>query len=107
MKNANEVLEAERKEGRLDERNIENIGDVEGGGQEGEYIEMNLGLGVLEQREEEFKNSRSEERDDESGDEQEERESDESEGRDLMGRLLNRNGVVNPNSKALVREVEA
>lgn len=107
MKDANAVLEAERKDGKLGERNIENIGDTEGGGQEGEYIEMNLGLGVLEQREEEVENSGSGERDDESGDEREKRESDEPEERDLMGRLLNRNRVAKPNSKALVKEVEA
>lgn len=46
MKNANEALETERKEGRLEERDIENVGD---GGREGGYIEMDLGLGVLEE----------------------------------------------------------
>ena len=49
MRSANEELEVERKEGTLDARNIENIGDktVESSG----HIEMNLGLGVLEEKE--------------------------------------------------------
>ena len=106
MKYANALLEAERQEGRLDERNIENIGDTERGGLEGEYIEMNLGLGVLEQRGGEIGNSGSEERGDESGGERRGREGDEAEERDLMGRLLNRNGVEKSKSRALVREVE-
>lgn len=47
IKSANEVLEIERDEGRLEERNIENVRE---GGQGGRYIEMNLGLGVLEEK---------------------------------------------------------
>ncbi|CAD6567356.1 MAG: hypothetical protein ASARMPREDX12_000224 [Alectoria sarmentosa] len=107
MKDANEVLEAERKEGRLDERNIENISDAEAGGQEGEYIEMDLGLGVLEQRGEEIEKSGSEERENESDDERKEGECDEPEERDFLGRLLNKNGEVKPISKTLVKEVES
>lgn len=41
------MLETERKEGRLEERNIENLRDGDG---EGGYIEMDLGLGVLEEK---------------------------------------------------------
>ena len=44
MRAANRVLEAEREEGRLCERDIENVGDGLG------YVEMNLGLGVLEEK---------------------------------------------------------
>ncbi|KAF6222286.1 hypothetical protein HO133_001372 [Letharia lupina] len=47
IKSANEVLETERREGRLEERNIEGVG---GGAREGGYIEMDLGLGVLEEK---------------------------------------------------------
>lgn len=47
LKNANEVLETERDEGRLERWNMENVGEEsEARG----YIEMNLGLGVLEEK---------------------------------------------------------
>lgn len=47
LKNANEVLETERQEGRLERWNMENVGEEnEARG----YIEMNLGLGVLEEK---------------------------------------------------------
>ena len=49
MKRANAELEVEREEWRLGERDIENVRD---GGREGEYIEMDLGLGVLEEKRE-------------------------------------------------------
>ena len=45
MQRANAVLERERQAGKLGERDIEALGDGEGG-----YIEMNLGLGVLEEK---------------------------------------------------------
>ncbi|MCJ1337966.1 hypothetical protein MMC09_003250 [Bachmanniomyces sp. S44760] len=56
LASANEQLEIERQEGRLDARDIENLGEDElgdagdeyGGGKP--YIEMNLGLGVLKQK---------------------------------------------------------
>ncbi|KAL2048299.1 hypothetical protein N7G274_000210 [Stereocaulon virgatum] len=49
MRSANQELEVERAEGRLGERDIENLDEEEG--EEGRgYIEMNLGLGVLEER---------------------------------------------------------
>lgn len=41
------MLESERREGRLEERNVEIVTDGE---REGGYIEMNLGLGVLEEK---------------------------------------------------------
>lgn len=107
MKDANEVLETERKEGRLDERNIENVGDADGGGQEGKYIEMDLGLGVLEQRGDIDDKSGSEERDNGCDGGRKEKEGDRPENRDLLGRLLDKGGMVNPNSKTLVKEVEA
>ena len=45
MQAANEQLEQERVEGKIGQRNIENLGaDQEG------YIEMDLGLGVLEEK---------------------------------------------------------
>ncbi|MCJ1354096.1 MAG: hypothetical protein MMC33_004083 [Icmadophila ericetorum] len=43
---ANQELEYERREGRIVDRDIENLGN----GGEGTYIEMNLGLGVLEEK---------------------------------------------------------
>ncbi len=42
------MLETEREAGRLEERDIENVGEGEKGG----YIEMDLGLGVLEEKRE-------------------------------------------------------
>ncbi|KAI9837251.1 MAG: hypothetical protein M1819_000325 [Sarea resinae] len=43
---ANASLEEDRLAGRLGERNIENVDEEDGG----QYIEMNLGLGVLEEK---------------------------------------------------------
>jgi len=62
MQRANEVLERERQAGRLGERDIEAVGDEEGG-----YIEMELGLGVLEDKR--LVGERERERESESGDE--------------------------------------
>jgi len=45
MQRANADLERERQAGRLGERDIEAVGEAEGG-----YIEMDLGLGVLEEK---------------------------------------------------------
>ena len=88
MKSANEALEAERRDGRLAERDIEN---VRGGEREGGYIEMDLGLGVLEEK----TGGRARGGEDEDEEEEEEREGGkEAGGRrgaggvlgDLMGR---------------------
>ena len=48
---ANQELEIERVQGRLSARDIENLDDMEGDEEGGQYIEMDLGLGVLEERE--------------------------------------------------------
>lgn len=45
MQRANAALERERQAGKLGERDIEAVGGEEGG-----YIEMELGLGVLEEK---------------------------------------------------------
>lgn len=45
MQRANADLERERQAGRLGERDIEALGEGDGG-----YIEMDLGLGVLEEK---------------------------------------------------------
>ena len=45
MQAANEQLEQERAEGKIGQRNIENLGEDQEG-----YIEMDLGLGVLEEK---------------------------------------------------------
>ena len=50
MRAANEELEVEKREGRLGKRNIENLED-----REKAHIEMDLGLGVLEEKETEKK----------------------------------------------------
>ena len=83
MRSANEELELERAEGTLGERDIENVKEEDEGGKE--YIEMDLGLGVLEERrngvKEESEESESEVDvgdGDEHGDEKE----------DVMGKLL-------------------
>ena len=83
MRSANEELELERAEGTLGERDIENVKEEGKGGKE--YIEMDLGLGVLEERrngvKEESEESESEVDagdGDERGDEKE----------DVMGKLL-------------------
>ena len=46
LKKANDTLEHEREAGTLEQRNIENVEDEEEKG----YIEMDLGLGVLEEK---------------------------------------------------------
>jgi len=48
MKSANAELEAERERGELGLRDIENVGEE--GEEKAGYIEMNLGLGVLEEK---------------------------------------------------------
>ena len=85
MRSANKELELERAEGTLGERDIENVEEEEEEEGGGEYIEMDLGLGVLEERrngvEEESEESESEvDAGDghEGGDEKE----------DVMGKLL-------------------
>jgi hypothetical protein len=77
MREANQALETERAEGRLEERNIEKL-DEEGG----QYIEMDLGLGVLEEKRE--------------GEENESESEDGGEGgeMDVLGRLMGMRGVV-------------
>lgn len=49
MDAANRELEAEKKAGTIAERRVE-IDDEEEGEKDGQYIEMNLGLGVLEEK---------------------------------------------------------
>ncbi|MCJ1453165.1 hypothetical protein MMC28_003511 [Mycoblastus sanguinarius] len=108
IRRANEELEVEKKEGRLEERDIEN---VDGSGEEGKgYIEMNLGLGVLEEKKEDG------DVEEKSGDESRSgRESEESSGeenakgveKDVLGRLMGRKskGKEKENPKALVEEL--
>lgn len=50
LHSANEQLEEEKREGRLDERNIENISEKDGDEGGRGYIQMDLGLGVLEEK---------------------------------------------------------
>ena len=83
MKSANEELELERAEGTLGERDIENVKEEEEEGKE--YIEMDVGLGVLEERRNSIKEESEESESevdagdgDECGDEKE----------DIMGKLL-------------------
>lgn len=90
MKNANDVLETERREGRLGERDIENLGELDGeGGRGAGYIEMNLGLGVLEEVKKEKAEVKKEEEEgiDSFGDEEDEDESasESEEGEDDCG----------------------
>ncbi|KAF2190214.1 hypothetical protein K469DRAFT_747428 [Zopfia rhizophila CBS 207.26] len=81
---ANEQLEKERKAGTLKKREIEKDGEAEG-----EYIEMNLGLGVLE-----HKNSKAQDSETDGGGETHDGNSD-AEGRparekDIFGKLMGR-----------------
>ena len=48
MVSANKLLDRDRATGQLDKRNIENLSDSSNDGKG--YIEMNLGLGVLEEK---------------------------------------------------------
>lgn len=60
MRKANEELEVERREGRLGERDIEKLGQGAAAG----YVEMELGLGVLEEKKGKGKTNRGAEADD-------------------------------------------
>lgn len=88
---ANRVLEQEHAEGRLAERNME-IGDRNENGEEeehedeGQYIEMNLGLGVLKEIREGDTDSESDSS--ASGSEWEGLETDSNSKRDVLGDLL-------------------
>lgn len=90
MAAANKTLEVERAAGTLPERDLERV-DEEGG--EGGYIEMNLGLGVLEERDPDAESSSSES---EGSDEEEDMvatSGDQRGGRvrrekDVLGRLM-------------------
>ncbi len=81
MQAANERLEQERAEGKLAQRDIENLGQTGG---EGGYIEMNLGLGVLEEKKGGREDMAAE---GEEGEEDEGGESTQGEG-DVLGRLM-------------------
>jgi hypothetical protein len=76
MQAANQRLEEERVEGRLADRDIENVGEDQDG-----YIEMDLGLGVLEEK---GKENLAIEVEAEGEDE----ESSQGEERDVLGRLM-------------------
>ena len=76
MQAANQRLEEERVEGRLADRDIENVGENQDG-----YIEMNLGLGVLEDKGKENLAI-------EAAAEGEDEESSQGEERDVLGRLM-------------------
>ncbi|MCJ1375725.1 hypothetical protein MMC20_006962 [Loxospora ochrophaea] len=83
LRAANKELEIERERGTLGERDIENVGEEGRGG----YIEMDLGLGVLEDKGTET----SEESDDESESENEVLEGDEQKiirEKNVLGRLM-------------------
>lgn len=79
---ANQDLEVERREGRLEERDIERVDEGEGG----QYIEMDLGLGVLEERVHGEGSSEGEEESGSDGD------GEDGMGKepDVLGRLLGR-----------------
>ena len=80
MQAANEQLEQERAEGKLVHRNIEDIGEDQEG-----YIEMDLGLGVLEEK----KAHEGVCIEDEAPGIDEEGDEEDSQGeRDVLGRLL-------------------
>lgn len=81
LKKANEELEEERRRGTLEKRRIEV--DGEEGKEEvgGQYIEMSLGLGVLEEKDPDEKS------------ESESEESDGEEEKDILGKLLKREKV--------------
>ena len=74
---ANQSLEVEREEGRLEARNLEAVDEEEGG----QYIEMNLGLGVLEEKGARSESEKSEQS--EGGDE-----ASAGEEVDVLGRLM-------------------
>lgn len=78
MAEANRELEAERAAGTLEQRNIENMEDDE----DDQYIEMNLGLGVLEEKDPNASNLSSDSESDDEGGSEGKRE------RDIMGKLM-------------------
>ena len=82
MREANQELEVERREGKLGERNIEALDEEEGG-----YVEMNLGLGVLEEKKKQTQIGYEDEADTDEGEEQEESDGDEVRDRKLPALL--------------------
>lgn len=96
MAAANAELEKLQQEGGLEGKRLEDVGEGD------EYVEMDLGLGVMEERKEgessgesssEEESSESEEEDEEGGDdegvrERKEKEAKEKKEKDVLGRLM-------------------
>ncbi|KAF2398672.1 hypothetical protein EJ06DRAFT_88179 [Trichodelitschia bisporula] len=89
LKAANEELEKAREEGKLDERVIENVDEGD------QYIELNLGLGVLEEKDPNKESSDSES--------EEEEDDDKPKEKDVMGKLLGKKAERKPGQ---IQEVE-
>jgi hypothetical protein len=95
LKAANEELEAERKAGTLEKKKIEADDGAEEA--EGQYIEMNLGLGVLEEKD---PNAPSDSSDSDSDTENPGKE------KDILGKLMRREKHTDPAQIQEVKEVE-
>jgi hypothetical protein len=78
LKAANEELESERQAGTLKDKMMDNAGEEA----DGQYIEMNLGLGVLEERDPDAKDDESESDDD----------SEHNQAKDILAKLMGREG---------------
>ncbi|KAJ4356617.1 uncharacterized protein N0V89_004653 [Didymosphaeria variabile] len=89
LKAANEELEAQKKAGTLQSSEI--IGDEEADGEE-QYIEMNLGLGVLEEQGDEADNDAHESLDNNKEGEEEQQDSE----KDVLGKLMGREKPKEP-----------
>ncbi|OCK80443.1 hypothetical protein K432DRAFT_43616 [Lepidopterella palustris CBS 459.81] len=93
---ANEELEMERLDGRLKERDLEAVDEDAGG-----YIEMDLGLGVLEEKDPDAPDSRSES--DSSSDENVDDGEPGTKEKDILSKLL---GRVKTNDEVGIQVVE-
>ena len=100
IKSANEVLEAERKKGRLDEWNMETVDE---GAHEGGYIEMNLGLGVLEEK----TGNDAHDRHDDDGESEGEKEGREGVRRDVLEELKGKKGRPGKGKGKMIIEVRS
>ncbi|KAF1973779.1 hypothetical protein BU23DRAFT_123945 [Bimuria novae-zelandiae CBS 107.79] len=98
LKAANEELEAQREAGTL--RTSEIIGDEDGDSEE-QYIEMNLGLGVLEEKADDADTGL---RVSSDGEDEAEREGENGQDRDILGKLMGRDKAEEPPSIQEVTE---
>lgn len=112
LRYANDELEIERREGWLGNRDIEKLDEDEGGHEDGingengkPYIEMNLGLGVLEERRETVSESEEEPSTSREGDEKDDEEEKEEVESGILETLLGKKQRSKGREKVNIQDV--